>query len=156
MQSETHPSSHNQGPTRASSGSKEGLSLYGLFQHFARTPQGRFLLRQQFLRPTLNAMVLSERLGAISVFVRPDNDGPIRELSQSLSQVKNMRIVMINLRKGVSTGTGTGRGVARGMWATLRQESFGQSLGTCQSTNRNLVCFSCSQDKRRSSRRCRL
>lgn len=46
LQSEVHPQAHNQGPTNTNSGSKEGLSVYGLFQNLARTPQGKHLLRQ--------------------------------------------------------------------------------------------------------------
>jgi hypothetical protein len=37
LDDESHPNSHNQGPTKSASGSKEGLSVYGLFRHLART-----------------------------------------------------------------------------------------------------------------------
>jgi DNA mismatch repair protein MSH5 len=120
MQAESHPHLHNQGPTKSNGGSKEGLSFFGLFQHFARTPQGKFLLRQYFLRPSTNPAVLSERLDAVSVLVRPENDATVHDLSKNLAQVKNIRVSMINLRKGVSSAAGNGKGVARGVWATLR------------------------------------
>ncbi|TKA64558.1 hypothetical protein B0A49_08259, partial [Cryomyces minteri] len=121
MQSESHPHSHNQGPIRASSGSKEGLSVYGLFHHLARTPQGKFLLRQYFLRPTLNISVINERLNTISVFLRPDNAVPFDDLIKNLKSVKNMRMMMVNLRKGVSGGSGKSGGIARGAWSSICQ-----------------------------------
>ncbi|KAI9685968.1 MAG: MutS protein msh5 [Bathelium mastoideum] len=124
VQSESHPHSHNQGPTESSSGSKEGLSVYGLFHHLARTPQGKYLLRQYFLRPSLNLEVINERLDTISVFVRPDNTNSLTDLSKNLAQVKNIRSVLVQLLKGVSGGAGKGGGIARGAWASLRNFLF--------------------------------
>ncbi|KAI9699119.1 MAG: MutS protein msh5 [Candelina mexicana] len=124
LQSESHPHSHNQGPTKATSGSKEGLSVYGLFHHLASTPQGKYLLRQYFLRPSLNINIINERLDSISVFLRPDNEAPLMNLVKSLKQVKNIRVVMIQLRKGVSGGSGMGGGIARGVWAGIHQFAY--------------------------------
>ena len=108
------------------SGSKEGLSIYGLFQHLARTPQGRYLLRQYFLRPSLDVAVLNERLDTASTFLRPDNNNPMNSIIKSLGQIKNMRTVMIHLRKGVSNGLNKGGGIKSGIWSSLR--SVGHSL----------------------------
>ena len=124
IQSETHPHSHNQGPVKSSSGSKEGLSVYGLFHHLARTPQGKFTLRQYFLRPSLNLDVINERLDTISIFVRPDNANQLDELSKNLARMKNIRPVLIQLHKGVSGGAGKGGGIAQGSWASLRSFVF--------------------------------
>ena len=121
IQSETHPHSHNQGPTKASSGAKEGLSVYGLFHHLARTPQGKQLLRQYFLRPITDVTVIKERLNTATVFLRPDNSGPVGNITKGLGQIKNMRVVMVNLKKGVSNGLGKGGGIKNGTWATLRK-----------------------------------
>ncbi|GME25550.1 DNA mismatch repair protein msh5 [Neofusicoccum parvum] len=41
-------------------------------------------------------------------------------LAKSLKKIKNMRAVMINLRKGVNAGPGQKRGVTSGVWATIR------------------------------------
>ena len=120
LQSESHPHSHNQGPTRASSGSKEGLSIYGLFHHLAHTPQGKHLLRQYFLRPSLNLAVINARLDTIRAFLRLDNVAPLESLIKSLKQVKNLRTVMIHLRKGINIGSGSGGGIKSGAWVTLR------------------------------------
>ncbi|KAL8652401.1 MAG: hypothetical protein Q9210_002702, partial [Variospora velana] len=123
MHSQAHPQSHNQGPS--SSGSKEGLSVYGLFHHLARTPQGKSLLRQYFLRPSLDIDVINERLETSSVFVRPDNSRLLDSLTKSLGQIKNMRTVVIHLRKGISNGMGKSSGAIRnGVWSSLRSFAF--------------------------------
>ncbi|KAI9820000.1 MAG: MutS protein msh5 [Pycnora praestabilis] len=121
LQLESHPNSHNQGPTSGASGSKEGLSVYGLFQHLAHTPQGKQLLRQYFLRPSVNIGTITERWDTISVFLRPDNNEALNTLVKSLKQVKNIRTVMIHLHKGISCGTGKGGGIARGVWASMNK-----------------------------------
>ncbi|KAL8755038.1 MAG: hypothetical protein Q9184_004921 [Pyrenodesmia sp. 2 TL-2023] len=123
MHSQKHPQSHNQGPS--SSGSKEGLSIYGLFHHLARTPQGKHRLRQNFLRPSLDIDVINERLDTGSVFLRPDNSGLLESMTRSLGQIKNMRTVVVHLRKGISNGVGKGTGgIKSGVWSSLRSFAF--------------------------------
>jgi DNA mismatch repair protein MSH5 len=119
LDAESHPASHNKGPTKASSGAKEGLSVYGLFHHLARTPQGRFLLRQQFLRPSLNLDVIDERLSSISIFLRPQNDSALATLVQNMKEIGNMRIVMTNLRRGVGSSTKGRVGFSRSLWSAI-------------------------------------
>lgn len=118
LQSEIHPQAHNQGPTNDNPGSKEGLSVYGLFQHLARTPQGKALLRQYFLRPSLEINVINERLDSTTVFLRPDNDESLRSITNSLGKIKNMKTALIHLRKGVSNGKGGNIGC--GVWSSLQ------------------------------------
>ncbi|KAL8832534.1 MAG: hypothetical protein Q9191_000216 [Dirinaria sp. TL-2023a] len=118
LQTESHPYLHNQGPTAASSSSKEGLSVYGLFHHLARTPQGKKLLRQYFLRPSTDHATIKDRLDTASVFLRPDNHDPLTDITKSLGQIKNMRVVMSSLSKGTSGG------IKNGIWATLRSFAF--------------------------------
>ncbi|KAL8781285.1 MAG: hypothetical protein Q9194_000480 [Teloschistes cf. exilis] len=121
IQSQTYPKSHNQGPSKATSGPKEGLSIFGLFHHLARTPQGKFLLRQYFLRPSLHIRTINERLDTASIFLRPDNSGILNGIVKSLGQIKNMKTVVIHLRKGISNGMGKGNGgIKSGVWSTLR------------------------------------
>ncbi|KAL8972895.1 MAG: hypothetical protein Q9183_000284 [Haloplaca sp. 2 TL-2023] len=121
MQSQSHPVSHNQGPSRASAGSKEGLSVYGLFHHLARTPQGKFALRQYFLRPSFDLDIINERLDTTSVFIRPDNTVVLNGIVKSLGQIKNMKTVVVHLRKGISNGVGKGTsGIKSGVWSSLR------------------------------------
>ncbi|MCJ1475715.1 MutS protein msh5 [Lambiella insularis] len=124
LQSEAHPHTHNQGPTNASSGSKEGLSIYGLFQHLARTPQGKFLLRQYFLRPSLDIDVIKDRQNTASVFLRPDNTPYMEEIVKGLKQIKNMKTVMIHLQKGMTNALSKGGGIKSGVWFSLRSFAF--------------------------------
>lgn len=119
IQSESHPSMFNQGPGKKSSLSKEGLSVYGIFQRFASTPQGRNRLRQDFLRPSTNVDTIRERHDFISVVLRPDNYNCLEKLTKSLKHIKNLRPVMINLRKGISTGSAKVTGFKTTVWATL-------------------------------------
>ncbi|KAF2832856.1 hypothetical protein CC86DRAFT_414515 [Ophiobolus disseminans] len=121
---ESHPSSHNRGPTQSNSGAKEGLSVYGLFHHLARTPQGRFLLRQHFLRPSLNLDVINERLDTVSTLVRPENDSALDALVNIMKNVGNMRVMMINLRKGIGGSKKGKGGFSKSVWSAIRGFSF--------------------------------
>ena len=122
IQPESHPNAFNQGP--GSTGSKESLSIYGLFHHYARTPQGRSRLRQTFLRPSLDLEEINHRLDFISVFVRPENQIPLQKLSRSMSMIKNIRIVMTHLHKGINGGNQKSGGFRSGVWATLLELAY--------------------------------
>ncbi|KAL8771108.1 MAG: hypothetical protein Q9209_003279 [Squamulea sp. 1 TL-2023] len=125
MHTQSHPQSHNQGPSRASSGPKEGLSVYGLFHHLARTPQGKNILRENFLRPSLDILTINERLDTASVFLRPDNTSLLNNLVKSLGQIKNMKTVVVLLKKGIRNGMGNGSGgIKSGVWSSLRSFAF--------------------------------
>lgn len=118
IESESHPSMINKGLGRKSS-SKEGLSVYGLFQRFANTPQGRNRLRQLFLRPSVDLDAIRERHACISVYLRPENCSSLNKAIKSLKHIKNLHNTMLNLRKGVSTGSGKIAGFRSTVWATL-------------------------------------
>lgn len=119
IKSESHPSMLNQGPSKKSSSSKEGLSVYGVFQRFACSPQGRNRLRQDLLRPSTNIDVIRERHDFLSVLLRPDNLSCLEKITKSLKHVKDLRPVMINLRKGISTESAKVTGFKTTVWATL-------------------------------------
>lgn len=76
-------------------------------------------LKQIFLRPSIDTDVIRERHAFISVYLRPDNNDPLSKLTRSLKHIKNLRPVMINLRKGISTGSGKITGFKTTVWATL-------------------------------------
>nr|KMM68003.1 MSH5 protein [Coccidioides posadasii RMSCC 3488] len=119
IQSESHPNAFNQGPGQTSSSSKESLSIYGLFHRFARTSQGKTMLRQIFLRPTIHQSIISERHVFISTFLRVENADAVAKLTKSLKGIKNLRPVMIHLQKGISTGNARFRGFKSVVWATI-------------------------------------
>ncbi|KAK2795607.1 hypothetical protein FQN50_009713 [Emmonsiellopsis sp. PD_5] len=97
IQSESHPNAFNQGPSKGSSGAKESLSVFGLFHHFARTPQGKARLRQMFLRPSTDIARIKERHDFIGIYLRSDNDVAIEKLTKSLKGIKNLRPVMVHV-----------------------------------------------------------
>ncbi|KAJ5382814.1 DNA mismatch repair protein MutS core [Penicillium concentricum] len=124
IQSESHPNMFNQGPGKKSGSGKEGLSVYGLFQHFAYTPQGRARLKQIFFRPSVDLNTICERHDFIGVFSRPDNLAALEKMTKALKHVKNLRPVMINLRKGISTGSAKITGFKTTVWASLLAFAF--------------------------------
>lgn len=63
--------------------------------------------------------VIRERHDFIHVFLRPDNAPALEKMVSGLKQIKNLRPVMINLRKGVSTGSGKITGFKTTVWGTL-------------------------------------
>lgn len=124
MGPESHPHPHNQGPTKKSSGAKEGFSVYGLFHHLARTPQGKYLLRQWFLRPSVSITLINERLDAVAVLSRPENDVVVSNIIKNLASVVNIRMILINLRRGVSGGAGKAAGITKSIWSGIRKFSY--------------------------------
>ncbi|OJJ63521.1 hypothetical protein ASPSYDRAFT_190986 [Aspergillus sydowii CBS 593.65] len=124
VESESHPSIVNQRPGKRSSSSKEGLSVYGLFRYFACTPQGKQRLRQIFLRPSVELGVIRGRQSFISVYLQGDNYNSMEKMVKGLRHLKNLRPVMVNLRKGISTGSGKVSGFRTTVWATLLAFAF--------------------------------
>lgn len=122
IQSESHPNSHMQGPH--STGAKESLSVYGLFYHLARTPQGKQKLRQVFLQPSTSLSIIEERLDAISVLLLPENAPSLDTLCKSLKMVKDIRTVIIHLQKGVSAIPHMGSAIRSGVWANIQNFTF--------------------------------
>ncbi|KAJ6109241.1 hypothetical protein N7486_001475 [Penicillium sp. IBT 16267x] len=124
LQSESHPNMFNQGPGNKSASGKEGLSVYGIFRRFAYTPQGRAGLKQLFFRPSLNLDVIRERHDFIGVFSRPDNMAALEKMTKALKHIKNLRPAMINLHKGISTGSGKTTGFKATVWESLLAFAF--------------------------------
>ena len=94
--------------------------MYGLFSHLARTPQGKLRLRQLFLRPSLEIETIRERHATISVFLRADNNAHLENIVKSLKGIRNMKPVMIHLRKGMSNSSSKEGGIRSGVWSSLR------------------------------------
>ncbi|KAI0508600.1 putative MSH5 protein [Xylaria bambusicola] len=120
MQSEYHPNSHQRGPTGATSGAKESLSVYGLFSHLAVTPQGKLKLRRMFLQPSIDIDLIRERQWTISFFLRPGNADTLYSISKDLRKIKDMKSVVMLLRKGIDS-VGRKITVANSVWAMLQK-----------------------------------
>ncbi|PBP18638.1 mismatch repair protein 5 [Diplocarpon rosae] len=123
MQTESHPNSHMQGPNEATSGAKESLSVYGLFSHLARTPQGRHKLRQIFLRPSTDIVMIDERLKTIGIFLRSENKPAMDKILEGLTRIRDIRSVMVHLRKGTNNTAGR-RAIRRGAWSNIQSFTF--------------------------------
>jgi DNA mismatch repair protein MSH5 len=123
---ESHPNAQQQGPAARnwSGGHKEGLSIYGLFGNFAKTQQGRLLLRQYFLRPSTNRRVINNRLDTITVLLKTEDANVLDRIVNALAKVRNMRTVTSSLRKGSTSGLDKGRGASIAVWQSLRNFIF--------------------------------
>jgi DNA mismatch repair protein MSH5 len=111
-----------QGPTKSNSGAKESLSVYGLFHHLARTPQGKMKLRQIFMRPSMDMDLIRERHTSIATFLRPDNLEALQDIVASLKKIKNIKTVLIHLTKGINTAKASA--FKQGVWGSLQQFTF--------------------------------
>jgi DNA mismatch repair protein MSH5 len=122
MQSENHPNKHMQGSS--TSGAKESLSVFGLFYHLARTPQGKQKLRYMFLRPSVDFSVIGERLETIGILLRPDNSALLQSIGKSLKRIKDIRTVVIHLQKGVCDIPSQSSVIRNGVWGSLQTFIF--------------------------------
>ncbi|XP_077455319.1 mutS protein homolog 5 [Stigmatopora argus] len=84
FKSENHPSVY-----KLHSGEKEGLSLYGIL-NCCSCRFGSKLLRQWFLRPTLDLAVLLRRQQVIRFFTSPRNSDSLNTLRTSLRSIRNI------------------------------------------------------------------
>lgn len=78
------------------------------------------LLRQYFVRPSTSLDVIRERHAIIHVLSRPDNADMLKQLVKHLAGIKNMRQVVVNIRKG----RGTGHTAHRSVWSDLCEFAF--------------------------------
>lgn len=120
IQTENHPNKQMQGPT--TSGSKESLSIFGLFSSLAKTPQGKQKLRQKFLRPSTDLYVIQERQRTLQVLLRPDNSANLQAIINGLRFIKDMQGVVLHLQKGASNSKGSS--FRRGAWGSLQKFVF--------------------------------
>ncbi|KAK3841818.1 MAG: DNA mismatch repair protein MutS, partial [Linnemannia gamsii] len=93
FEDESHPSMHS-----GIRGRKEGLSLFGLLNQ-TKTSQGRYLLKQWLLRPSLDMATIHGRHQSVECFVRTENQSTINQLVESLSHIKNIPKVLHAMSK---------------------------------------------------------
>lgn len=122
IQPESHPNAANQGP--GSTGAKESLSIYGLFHHYARTPQGKQRLRSIFLHPRLDIDTIKERQKSVALFSKAQNQVSLHKMSKSLARIKNMRRTLVMLHKGIEGGNTNAGGIKSGVWSSLLDFCF--------------------------------
>ncbi|GAA5944527.1 hypothetical protein JCM3775_003284 [Rhodotorula graminis] len=85
-----------------SSATKEGLSLFGIV-NIARTPLGKLLMRQWFIRPSLELDVIEARHDAVECFIRDENQPAIDAVEANFKHIKNVRRVL----KAIASGDGS-------------------------------------------------
>ncbi len=76
-------------PNRQCTASKEGLSLFGILNR-TRSPMGKLLLKQWFLRPCLNASEIYSRQQCVSILMDPKYLSEILEIKKCLSKTQNI------------------------------------------------------------------
>ncbi|KAG0031147.1 MutS protein msh5 [Podila clonocystis] len=96
FEDETHPSMHN-----SIRGRKEGLSLFGI-TNTARTAQGRYLLKQWFLRPLLEIDTILSRHRTVGCFLLPENSVAVDQMASCLGHIKNMPKILLSLHRRVN------------------------------------------------------
>ncbi|KAF9933799.1 MutS protein msh5 [Linnemannia zychae] len=88
FEDESHPSMHS-----SIRGRKEGLSLFGLLNQ-TKTSQGRYLLKQWLLRPSLSMETIRMRHQSVECFMRTENQTTVNQLADSLTHIKNIPKVL--------------------------------------------------------------
>ena len=119
VRSELHPNHQISGAYVNETGSKESLSVYGLFHVHACTPQGRLQLRRALLRPSLDLELLHERQRTVALFLRPENTEIVKETTLVLRKVKNGKSMILQLRKGIDSSAFT-RSFDSSVWGGLK------------------------------------
>ncbi|EAL65026.1 hypothetical protein DDB_G0284747 [Dictyostelium discoideum AX4] len=84
---QNHPSCYSFG------NSKEGLSLFGLFDK-TKTTMGKKLLKTWFMRPSRNRFVIEERQNLIQFFSSQENSSLKFELLDNLKNIKDLKIIL--------------------------------------------------------------
>lgn len=123
FQSELHPTSLMSGRSALENGSKESLSLYGLFLPLVGTPQGRTRLRQMFARPLINMDKIRERQRSIATLLRAENAEALENITRALGKVKDVRRTLNHLQMGTDAPTGSAP-IDKGAWWALTRFSL--------------------------------
>ncbi|RUP45064.1 hypothetical protein BC936DRAFT_148657, partial [Jimgerdemannia flammicorona] len=90
FEDESHPNMHQ-------SRGKEGLSLFGILNN-TRTTLGASLLKQWFLRPVLDFVLLDHRHRTIECLLLPENLHVAEQVGSCLRNVKNVPRILDSMR----------------------------------------------------------
>ncbi|PRP82029.1 mutS like protein [Planoprotostelium fungivorum] len=95
---ESHPSINGAGKA------KEGMSLFGIMDK-TRSPVGRSMFRQWFLRPSLDVQVIQDRLNTISFFLDSDHprDVLLEEIDSCLKRFKDLLRIVHRIRAATAS-----------------------------------------------------
>lgn len=77
--------------------SSEGLSLFGIMNK-CKTPVGKKLMREWFLRPLLDQEMIFERHQAVSYFLRPTNREFTQTVLRNLAKFKDLPRILGRIR----------------------------------------------------------
>ena len=120
IHTEFHPNGQTNSQHHTSAGTKENLSVFGLFRQLACTRQGKAKLRQVFLRPTTDLGVISERQEAISTFLRPENEETVAFLRRSLRGLQDIKRLLRRMEQGAQDIISSGP-TDSGIWKVLHR-----------------------------------
>lgn len=95
------PKSRPLGPDSRTHGEGENFSIYGLLHRFIHTNQGRSALSALLRKPLSNIEMIESRQQVIALFLRPQNRQTTHDMSQGLRKVKDMKVCVNLLRKGI-------------------------------------------------------
>ncbi len=116
------PDLHPKVPVRdadsSSAATMKSLSVYGMFQPLASTPQGRAKLQRILHQPSTDIDLIQGRHGAIALLLRPENNDILADLGKILRGINNIRVAAGQLREGVHHPGGQVP-MTRGVWPTL-------------------------------------
>ncbi|KAJ3194069.1 MutS protein msh5 [Irineochytrium annulatum] len=79
----------------------DGPSVFGML-NMTKTPIGSSLLRNWFLRPTLDMTVLKFRHDSIAALLKAENQGRVAEIRACLANIKNVPRIIMRLKRNVS------------------------------------------------------
>ena len=101
LRTELHPNPQLQCPGGSENKAKESLSIAGLLQALAGTPQGKSRLRQMLFQPSTDVDVIEERQRSVAVFLRPENSDIVQSIRRQLKKVRNIKAALHQVRGGL-------------------------------------------------------
>ncbi|XP_077862967.1 mutS protein homolog 5-like [Saccoglossus kowalevskii] len=126
---EHHPSIYKFG----GSGSKEGLSLFGIMNR-TKSVIGSKMLRLWFLRPLQDVQILKERQDAVAFFLSPRNIEVVTSLQDCLRHIKHVSRILTRMRMAQAS---------IGDWQALYKTAYNAIYigDLCRAQSNNIMIF---------------
>ena len=80
---------------------QDKTSIFDLFKSLALTSQGRFKLREVFVRPSTDLTIINARQDAVASLLDPANLATVATIRACLKKVKNIRPLLLQLKRGL-------------------------------------------------------